>query len=264
MSAQQVRFFRKSKCDYSLSPTVTASQGSTYASKICNRSNSQSWFTTGSVDADNTTVTIDMGAYRAIDSILLAKHNFKNFTVKYWDGAAYQPFGTPIAVTGNTAASNFYQFASVFTTKVQITITATVVANADKYLYQFLMLETIGQLSGWPTIKPSYDRNKHATKMLSGKQFIVDNLGGWTHELTVKVLRADADLTILESVYNNGDGVLYWPCGGSETQFSSRRVGWRMEDIFLVRPSDTFRPEWYGGFYTSGMVVKVALTEVVS
>lgn len=264
MSAQQVRFFRKNKCDYSLSPTVSASEGTTYAARVCNRSNLQSWFTTGSVDANNTTLTVDMGDLRAVDSILLAKHNFKAFTVKYWNGSAYVAFSTPIAETNNTAASNFYSFTSVNTTKVQITITGTMVANADKYLYQLLLLETVGQLTAWPVIIPSFDKNKQITKMLSGKQYVVDNIGGYSAELDVKIWSSSADLTILEAIYDAVDGVTYWPCGGSESQFSSRRVGWRMEDIFLVRPTDIFKPEFYKGLYTSGLTIKLKLAEVIA
>jgi hypothetical protein len=262
--ASQILFFQKSKCDLSLGGvSATASQGSTYANRALNRSNLNAWITSGSVDADNTTWTVDMAENRVITDILLIKHNFKSFKVEYWDGAAWQAFTSPIDETTNTATSNYYAVSSVSTSKLRITVRGTMTANQDKYLYQFIATERIGRLESWPVIKnPTWDRNRSVVKMLSGKEYVLENVGGFKCELEVKVLTSSADAVIFETIFDAADGVLFWPCGGNESQFRSARKGYRLEDIFLVKATSNYQPEWHRGIYTSGIEFSVKLSEV--
>lgn len=55
--AYRIKFFEKNKGDISNSSVVmTASQGDDYADLVRNRSNYNAWATSGSVDADNTSL----------------------------------------------------------------------------------------------------------------------------------------------------------------------------------------------------------------
>ncbi len=261
----QIIFFKKSKCDFSLGNVIaSASQGSAYAAQVLNRSNLSAWVTTGSVDADNTTLTVDMSDPKVITDLLLLKHNFKAFTLKYWNGTSYQPFSPAINETSNTAASSYYEVASVTTTKLQITITGTQVANADKYLYQFIATSKIGRLNGWPIIEsPVFDRNKLVSVMLSGKISLAESLGGFKTSLTVEYLKDSTDLATIEAIFGSADGFLVWLTGGDETQFSSVRQGYRMEDVFLMKCVNSLSPQWYQGLYQTGMTLQVDLAEAV-
>lgn len=261
----QPRFFEKNKADFADSAVVaTASQGVGFEYFALNRSNLSAWVTNGSVDADNTTFTIDFGNLHTIDTILLVLMNFKAYTIKYWDGSTYQDFSTAINVSGNSTETKFHQFNSVSTTKIQLTITGTMVANADKFLYQFIVTKQIGQFAGWPVIKnPIRSRNRQSSKMLSGKQSIREQVGFFSCSLMFKILSSSADLDLIESLYNSNEGFLVWLSGGSETQFSSEREGYRLEDLPLMKCSNEYKPEFYNGLYKAGVVISMDLVEVI-
>lgn len=263
--AQQIRFFEKNKGDFS-DPAVilTASQGNDYVERATDRNDATAWVTTGSVDADNTTFEMDFGDTKRIDSILLLKHNFKSYEVQYWDGASWTNFGTDIDETNYAAESSFHQFAAVETTKVLLTIRGTQTANEDKFLYQFIATEEIGQFAGWPQIKkPTLSRNRLRTKMLSGKETIREQVGAFSCQMTVTTLRDSADLDIIESLHFQNQGFLVWLCGGDEDQFSSVRRGYRLEDIYLCKVAGELVNEFYQGIYANGLIVKFDLVEVV-
>lgn len=263
--AQQIIFFEKPASDIG-NPGVsaTASQGAAYATYALNRSNLSAWITTGSVDADNTTWTLDMTDEKRISEILLIKHNFKSFTVKYWNGSAYQDFSPAINETTNTKAVNRYTVTPQSTSKIQITITGTLTPNSDKYLYQFLATEKLGQFNGWPQIKkPVHSRNRKKNGMLSGRSNIAENVGAFSCELSVKEWKDSTDLTLVERLYNMSEGFLIWPSGGDESQFSSARQGYRLEDIYLVKCADEYEPSFVSGQYQRGLDISISLTEVV-
>jgi hypothetical protein len=189
-------------------------------------------------------------------------HNFKAFTVKYYNSVSYVDFSTPISETTNTAENNYYSFAAVQTQYIQITITGTMVANADKVLRQFIATELIGQLTGWPVISPTLSRNKRISTTLSGKKIIKEATGFRKEKLKIKLTSTDADLTIFETLVYANEGFLYWPCGNLESQFRNERIGYRMEDIYLMKISDEWTPAWYDGLYKTGMQIDVNLEEV--
>lgn len=262
-----IRFFKKSACDFEKAVVVTASEGQASASFLFDRSNRTAWGTSGSVDSNNTQIVVNMGDVMTIDSILLLKHNFKNFLLEYWDdiGLLWLGFATPIHPTASTDASSFFNFPAVNTSQLRLTIFGTQVANSDKLLCQFIATSQIGQLNGWPKFsKPTMARNLVQQQMLSGKSHILKNVGFYATDLTVENWSDDADLTIVEALYNSSEGFLFWPCGGDQTQFSSLRQGYRLEDIFLTQVSNEFSPEWAQGFYKCGMQMDISLTEVIT
>ena len=265
--AQPIIFFEKSAADIGLpNVTATASQGSAYAINALNRSNSSAWVTTGSVDADNTTFTVDFGDAKFITDILLVKHNFKAFTVQYsTDNVSFSAFSAAISESNCTAETSHYEFTQVEARYVKITITGTQTANEDKELYQFIATRQLGQLAGWPQIRsPKHDTNKKKAQMLSGKLNVTRNVGGFFCELSVKEWRSDADMTIVETLYNSTEGFLVWLCGGSESQFSSSRIGYRLEDIYLMKCANDYEPEFVDGGYYRGLDIKIQLAEVVT
>ena len=260
----QIRFFEKNKIDISEpNISIAASQGDTYTDFVRNRSNLSAWQTTGSVDADNTTFEIDLVDPRSIDSIILIKHNFKSFTLQYWDGASWVDFSTAINPSTNTAETTFHQFTLVTTTKLKLTILGTIIANADKFLYQFIATEQIGQLNGWPIVKPVIGRNRQRSKMISGKESVREQIDATQVKLNVNCWSNSADLSIVEELYDSNDGFLVWLSGGDESQFSSVRQGYRLEDLYLMKCIGEYKPAFYKGLYPSGLVIAIDLTEVV-
>lgn len=266
--AQQIKFFKKNRADFEYTAvTATASEGQDTAANVMNRSNRSAWTTSGSADASGTTFEVNFGEVRRLTDILLLKMNWKSYTGQYWneDTSAWAAFPTAVSETTNSAASKHHTFAAVNTSKIKFTINGTIVADAEKYLYQLVATEEIGQLNGWPVVKnPRVGRELKQTKMLSGKVNIVEAVGFFTVKLSVANWSDGDDLDLVETLYDMSEGFLVWLCGGDEDQFSSRRQGYRMEDIFLMRCANEYRPEFVRGFYKSGLKLDIDFVEVVT
>ena len=234
MSAQ-IKFFKKNKADISnslVSITVTdataTNNGQDFVDFMRNRNNYSAWLTTGSNDAANTTLVVDMTEERDVDTIILVDHNFDSYTLKYWNGSSYVDFSTAISVSGNTSDTTSHDVTSVSTSRIQLVITGTQVADADKRLAQLIVTEKLvsGQLEGWPIIKaPEHTTNKKISRMLSGKVNVVESLGAFSMDLEVANWNIDADLDIVEEIYFGKRGVLVWLSAGNEAQFSHLRMG---------------------------------------
>jgi hypothetical protein len=265
-NASQIMFFTKNAADYQNSAVVlTASEASALAPNLQKRSNQTGWMTTGSVDSNNTTILCNFVNLAFLTNIILVNHNFAAFTIQYWNGSAYVDFSTPINVSGSTDTTTNFIFSQVQTTKILITILGTQVPNTDKRMTQLIATTLIGQLNGWPIIQaPSFQTNKAVNQMLSGKSWIGQNLGGFQCTLAVNIWSNGNDLSVVETLYGSGEGFLVWLCGGSQTQFSSVRQGYSLQDFFLMKPSDYYTPEWAMGLYKSGMKIAMALVEVTT
>jgi len=268
----QILFLEKSKVDLdnvnatlTVTDAVASDTGQSIIDFVRNRNNSSSWLTTGSTDAADTEILIELGDTTNITDIILIDHNWKAYTIQYHNGTIFTDFSVAINETVNTSTGTSYNFSSVSTTQLKIIIDSTQIVDADKRLGQLIITDRIGQLNAWPKInRPMVSLNKVKTKMLSGKTHVAETTGFFACELDVKILKLDADLTLLESIYFSREGSLVWINAGDDAQFSSLRVGYRFRDIFLMRPIDEWNPEWHESIYTSGMKIKVKLQESVN
>ena len=182
--AGQVIFFQKNIIDIdndevtmTVTDTVASNNGQDFINFVRNRRNDSAWMTTESDDTANTEIVMDWISGRDVSEIVLIKHNWKAFTIKYWNGSSYVDFSTPIAETNNTESTSRFSFDLIEITRIQIIIQSTQVANADKELFQLIVTQYLltGQLNGWPMIKnPTHSTNKKIVRMLSGKASIAD------------------------------------------------------------------------------------------
>jgi len=273
--SQQIRFFDKSAIDLgndaasiNVTDTTATNNGQSFVDFMRNRNNSSSWMTTGSNDAANTTLVFQFGDVRDIKDIMIVGHNLAAYTLKYWDGiSAYVDFATPISVSGSTDFVTHHQVTEVSTDSIQLVITGAQVVDADKSIRQFIITNRVGtgQLDGWPVIKnATHSTNKKISSMLSGKVNVVESVGAFACELTVTNWNIDDDLSIIEEIYFGKRGVLVWLSGGDEDQFSHKRVGYRLEDIFLMRAVNDYQPDWAAGLYTSGIIMQLKLREAIN
>jgi len=270
--AEQIKFFEKNKIDLQfdgISITVTdaiaTNTGSAFVDYVRNRKNSSGWITTGSTDAANTTLEVNIGDSKNLDTIAIIGHNFKAFTVKYWNVSAWSDFSTPISETTSTSVNSYFSFNTVTTDKIQIIITGAQVADDDKYIKQLILTEEIGQFSSWPAIKaPTHNTGKRITKMLSGKKNIVEAAGAFSCKLAVKTLTDSTDLALIETLYYNRVGFLMLLSGSDEDQFLNELIGYRNEDLYLMRATDSYKPEFFKDCYQLGTVINMKLEEVVA
>lgn len=268
---QQIRFYTENRLDIgnpnvtiTVTDAVATNTGASIVDFIRNRNNRSAWLTTGSTDAANTTLEIDWGDSQSIDNIVLVKHNFKAFTIQYWNGSAYTDFSTAINESTNADNTTNFSFTEVSTAKIKIIITGTQTADEDKELYQLLAFKQEGQLNAWPKItNPRHAGERKVSTMLSGKRNVLQQIGRFSCSLKVEYWKNDADLTLIEKLYFNRRPMFMWLCGGDETQFTTVRQGFRLEDFYLVRPTNDYVPKWYGDVYTTGQDLEVRLEEVV-
>lgn len=270
--ASQIKFFKKNIIDLSndagsitVTDAVATNSGNSFVNYVRNRNNQSAWLTTGSTDAANTQLDIDLGQGRDVSEIILIKHNWKAFTIQYsTDGVSYSNFSTSIAETTNTSETSRFSFTKVDCRYIRIIITGAQVVNADKQLYQLLITELIGTLEGWPIIKsPTHDTAKKVNQMLSNKVNVVESLGAFSVDLNVANWKNAADLVVIETIYFSRETTLVWLCGGEEAQFSVVPVGYRLEDFYLMRPVDSYQPEFVKGLYMSGLNIKISLKEAI-
>lgn len=267
----QIKLFYKNHVDIDnsnvalgVTDTAATDDGANILEFIRNRNNNSAWLTTGSADANNTTIDVDMADSLRVDTVILVGHNFKSFTIQYWD-SGWVDFSTPINETSNIDGTTSFTFDEVTTSRIKLIITGTQVADDDKILKQLIVVKTLRTLDAFPEIvKPSHSRTRSIAKMLSGKSNFVSQVGGFKVDLKVKYWKNDGDLEAVEAIYTNRLPVLVWLCGGDDEQFSSKRIGYRKEDLYLMRPANDYTPEWYSYVYTTGLNLTVKLVEVVN
>ena len=266
----QIKFFKKNHIDadninpeLTVTDLVASNDGQEFLKFLRNRNNNSGWNTSSSTDAANTEILIDLKDYQDVDTIILVRHNFKDFLIEFFD-VGLGDFDTYLNVVNNTEKTTFVS-KSVNTNKIRITISATMTVDDDKSMRQLIVTENFfsGAFEGWPEIKkPVTSLNKREDDMLSGKKRIVETRGAFSCSLEVKLLKIDTDLSLIENIYFNREGVLMLLSGGVEDQFSSRRIGYRNEDIVLVRPTNELELPWVKN-YTTGIKIKMKLSEVV-
>lgn len=261
-----IRFFFKNKADFS-NPMARAeaSEAGDFAFRVLNRSNLNSWRTTGSQDTNNTTLEVFFGEPRNIDTLILAKHNFKSFKIEYWDGDQYLDMPTPIDISDFADSTSFFQFAKTAMESIKITIRGTQTPDEDKFLHQFIATEELGRFNGYPVISNvRHAQNKQLSTMASGKANMNKNLGAFSCEMSVQLWKDTDDLALVTKLYKSTEGFLVWPCGGDEQQFVAPVEGYRKEDIYLVQCANDHSPNFYKGIYSAGLHnLKIKLVEVV-
>lgn len=264
-----VQFFKKNRIDLdraavviTATDLVATSNGQSFVDLVRNRNNTSGWMTTGSTDAAGSELLIEMPDRQDLDSILFVKHNFKSFTVQYWDGDSWEDFSTPIAETVNAKTTNCFRFDQITTAKIKIHISATQVANADKSICQVILTEILGELNVKPILKPVVDKGRKATRYLSGKRHITKSIASFAVDVMMNNVVNDDDLTLAETLYDTPDGFLVWICGGDISQYPNQRLGYRLEDIYLMNPTNEYEPAYEDGYHRHGIPIALKLVEV--
>lgn len=270
----QPKVFRKNIIDLD-NPNVTitvsddeaTSDGDAFKDKIRNRDNANGWATTGSSDTATCYIEVDWIDEREVESIILVGHNFKDYTVKRWNGAAFEDFDTAINPTTSTDYVTEHEVPSQNLSKIRIDINGTQTADDDKFLRQLIITSKIGagQFQGWPVVrKMAKNQSRKGSQTLSGKYHLREQVGSFEYDLQFKIWPYDADFQIIEAIYfENPNGVLFWLSGGDETQFKYDRVGYRAEDIFLMKPIGEFDPVPEKGIYSNGVNFNLRLVETI-
>lgn len=268
--SQQIRVMEKSVIDISrtgvvlaVTDAVATNDGTDFLGFLRDRKNTSGWGTTGSTDAANTQLEVTLASATNVSNILLINHNFEDYLLEYNNGTSWI---TVESVSGNLETSNYHNFTAVYMYAVRLTITAAQVVDADKLMSQLIIADNLqdGQFKAFPTISGTkHKTNKKLTTMLSGKALISEGTGAFECSLSVKILKDNDDLNLIESMYSNKEGFLVTLGGGDEDQFSSKRQGYRKEDVYFMRCVDDYSDDFYKSLYTSGVKIKIKLREAI-
>ncbi len=269
MRLMGIKFFKKNILDltnllptFTVADTVATDTGTAYTSLMRNRNNNSGWATTGSADAGSTTMIVSFNETRSFSDLLFVGHNWKNYNCKYFDGTQYSDFSTIINETANTVSTTYYNFNEVSTTGLQLKINGTQTANQDKYLKQFVCTEILGTFSVEPQVMPVMNKNRKTTQFLSGKSFVSKSTGAFNCRIKMPVVSNDADLTLIESLFDTYEGFLVWLCGGNTSQFETVRQGFRLQDIFMCDLTNDYEASFNDGRWFHGMPIDLRLVEV--
>jgi len=253
-----IKFFDANVLNEDATYTLTSAD-SDLANYLYDRDRTTKLTSVGSDDVTDEVYLITFASAKTVDAIIVDNHNIKAGDIKYWNGAAYVDFSTAISYSGNTNSTDYHTFDSVSTERIQITMNTTQVVDAQKFIGQFYAFEELGTLtanpSSWSQSFPEASLNhtgadKGSIYVLFGKKYkckmSFDNA-------------VDADVTLIETLKNNGQSFFIWPCG-STTTFTD--IGFRVQDIFFVNFTSPFNPQPRNDLLGVGTTLDVSMEEV--
>ena len=261
MAQAGILFWKKNAMDIdnndvtiTITDATASNTGQAYTDLMRNRNQFTAWRTTGSNDAANTQVDIDLVDEHVLTEIILVNHNLGDYTIQYWNGSAFVDFSTAINVSAGTATTTRHTFNEVSTSQIRMVITGTITPDEDKKIGEFILTDLLGQLTQEPRIvSPTFDEDKRVTRYNSGKYFVKRSVGGFGFTLRHQGQISDADLDLFETLYERSSGFLCALHGFDTSQFSTVRRGYRLRDIFLMRLASEYTPEWKDGHFDHGI-----------
>lgn len=271
-----IKFFDKNKADSLTGAMAIASSGNPSAGFILDRSNFTVWRSVGSDDTTTETITITLPTSQTFNRLFLLRHNFKEFTVKFFDGFSFVDFVNVVGINGITTSgisetvyalgSSYYEFDSVTTTQIEITVTKTQVVNEEKFLNSFVVTPELGTLVGFPIIKNvTKDRNLRKSTLLNGRVFVDKSIEVMRFLIDFKnyppLLTLDLDLLV--TLFDRDDNFLVWLSGGRDgiPFFKRQLVGFRIEDLIQVQVVNVFKDSYRKNTYVSMVNQKLNLEE---
>lgn len=268
------KFFEKSK---NLDATIVASSGDASSANAIDLSPVTYWRSVGSNDSTTETITVTFNGNKTIDRILLVDTNAKSLTIKYDVSGTWTNFSSVVGLDGSKANISettfsdntaYYEFASVTTGSIQITITATQTANQEKYINQIICTEEIGTFVGYPEWSSIVlDRNEKSRRTISGKYSIQKSLESFAYKLSFKNYPSsstyNADIDLVFTLHDGEEEFLVWPCGGRRgTNYFKYTVrGFRLKDIRQVQLSKELNVRYLDNIYTNP--VNIATIDLV-
>ncbi len=268
-----IRVFEKNKIDLDFESVIMSvidatalDDGANTLNFLRNRNNFSGFGTTGSDDAANTQIDVDMGDTIAIDRILLVNHNFKAYTIQYFDGFSFVDFSTPISETVNTETDTYHEFDSVDAQLIRLIITGTLIADDDKLISQFIITKSTGEFVNQLNVSEiTFDKSRESIQTLSKKFRVVTNIGSYGTRLRKNNVVSSNDLDLQETIFDSIEGLLIWINSDDTAQFAPTgvRSGYRAKDIFLMLPMNEYSPAYANGRWCEGVAIDIRLVEVI-
>lgn len=261
-----IKFYRPNIMDLSnvnatitVTDAIASNNGQQFTDFLRNRKNTSGWATTDSTDAANTELLFNFNDLREFDSIMLVGHNFKSFLLEYNDGGTWD---TLQDVTDNALTTNYYTYSPLIETdQIRLTIRATQVVDADKFMAQFIVTESIGTFSFEPELEAEISKERKASRYISGKSFVSSQVGGITVRARYAGAHFQADINLLQRLYDFFGGFLVSLSGGTTAQFENSVAPYRPQDLLYMQCSNEYEPNFGDGRFRNGLDMDLRLVE---
>jgi len=274
-----IKFFTKSKSLGVDGNTISASSGDASSSYALDRNPVTYWRSVSSSDATTETITITFSTSKTFNRIFLLDTNFKDFNIKYELASVWTHFAnvtglsgakTNITETAFADTSAYYEFTSVTTQRIQIQVLKTQVANAEKYLSQFVATLELGTFVGFPDISNlDFDRNMRVNKTISGKYSVQksDENAGFTLNFKRYPASSDfhPDLDLVMELQDTEEPFLVWLCGGRRgtSYFRYTIRGFRLQDLYQMQVTKPLKLEYADNVYVNSINSSLSLEESI-
>ena len=267
-----VKFFSRNKAIFGDGATASASTNDESAKFMLAISRFVRWESLASNDLTTETIVITLPAATTIGVIFIASHNLKDFDIKY---NAAQDFTNVSGIDGDLVGgivetafvddTAYYTFDPVSVTSITITANKTQIVDAQKFITFFMATTELGTLAGFPRIqKVRHSRNIKSTKVLSGKGVIQKSHETTSFEMRFKTHPIQADITLLETLYDREESFLVWLCGGRRGTdfFTIEQKGWRLRDVYNMQSTKALGADYEKSIYQNGVNSRMSLIEV--
>lgn len=260
-----IKFFEKNYCWLDNGGSISASSGVVVQNNAIDKNPLSYWTSVASNDSTTETLTLTFPS-STLTRVLLIDHNWKQYTVKYWNGSAFTDFTNVVGLDGALGGgisettfadpASYYEFSSVTTTQLQVTVTKTQTVNAQKYINTIVGTLEIGTFVGYPTVSLNVSRNQRALSMLSGRKKIVKSNQSIQIALGFSTYPASSvgspDLDIMMTLLDRDTPFLTWLCGGRRGsnyfKYANLR-GFRLIDLIYTQVNADYAEAFTNNIY---------------
>ena len=213
----------------------------------------------GSNDATDEVFQIDFAVDKTFDRIFVDNHNIKAGKVEYWNGAAWVDFSSVIAWSANTDTSNYYEFDSVTTGKVKLTMNTTQVVDAEKVVGQFRCFTELGTVVVNPSSMQPIFAESSVLHNMEGAGSLYVRFGERYETVMNFMDSADVDMTLFRALKNRGLPFYTYPSGGLTTR---TQEGFRTQDMYYVNYINNYSPTVKANIFGIGTALSMHLKGV--
>ncbi len=268
-----VKFFEQNFALFRDGARAEAGTGDAAVKFILDNNKYTQWESIGSADTTLETITVTLPLAKTIDRILLQDFNFKEFSVKYNNGAGDLDFTNVIGVNSEVKSginetlyerdTAYYEFSPVTTKTLVITCLKTQAANAEKELVGFIATQELGTLQGFPRVKPQFSRNEKKIKALSQKFVVQKTYETSRIRMNFKTHPYQVDIDLIQSLFDSETPFLVYLCGGrnGSPYFKIEQANWRLKDIYNMQLTGKIGNEFEKGVYVLGVNRNVTFEE---
>jgi len=219
-------------------------------------------------------------ATTTITRLLFLDHNWKQFTVKHDLAGVFTDFTTVVGLDGalgggiteTTFADDtaYYEFDSVTTTRIQITVKKTQTTDAEKFISQIIATKELGTFVGFPIVdRLTMSRNSRSKKVLSGKSLVQKSEESNNFQLRFKNyavgLTFTADMSLMYTLFDRENNFLVWLSGGRRgTDFFRFTLRpFELKQVFQMQIDRDIRQSYSKNVYINAANLRVRLVEAV-